>query len=429
LKKRVVGITLALLLALAGCVSKLPPSPIQSVCNFAAEGVTDPIAKTRPTEGGPPIFPIRLTDDGEYVSRCELTDALLELRAEGPHLAVVYVHGWKHDARPDDTDLKNFKSLLAQLSAAQGKLEHPRRVLGLYISWNGETISTPGLTNLTFWGRKKAADLIAHSAIVTKIISAVDGIELKRRRADPDLDDVTIYVGHSFGARMLYSAVSQVLIHQVEIAYPDTLQGRSGTNRNPQLPPPARYEPIAGFGDLVLLLNPAFEASFYRSFETLVRPGGKADPGLARERFSPQQQPLMVTLSAENDWATGLAFPIGQVLGLNFAQIRRKTLGNYPSALTHELLDAPPSATPPGSPPTGFWYDDFCAARVCLKRKPEVPETGDPFIVAQASSDVIDGHNGIWSVELQTFIVGLVAEVIQRHEQPTQITSETRATY
>jgi hypothetical protein len=403
---------------LSGCVNKLPPSPVQSICDFAQEGVPDPSSKVRPSSEAAVLLPIRLTDDGEFVSRCELTDALQELRAPGPHLAVIYIHGWKHDARADDTDRIHFKELLEALASAQARAPHPRRVVGVYIAWNGESVAVGGLDNLSFWGRKKASDLITHSAIVTKILGAIDGIERKRRKVDPQLADVTVYIGHSFGARMLYSAVSQVLIHDVELSFPDTMQGYSGASVNPSLPPNVNYSPIPGFGDLVILLNPAFEASFYKSFQTLIRPGGSLDTHGAREGFAPNQLPLMLTLSAKNDLATKIAFPIGQVVGLDPSQIRRTTLGNYKPALTHELTVTSSSATTP-TPPS-FWYDDFCAETVCLKRKSDIPQTGDPFIVAQAPPEIINGHSGIWATPLRSFLIGFISSVIDHRDAAPQ---------
>ena len=99
-------------------------------------------------------------------------------------------------------------------------------------------------------------------------------------------------------------------------------------------------QPIAGFGDLVILLNPAFEASFYKSFQTLIRPGGSADQAVPRESFAVTQEPLMSTLSAKNDLATRIAFPIGQTIAFDASTIRRTTLGNYQPALTHSLDEA-----------------------------------------------------------------------------------------
>ena len=400
----------------SGCVSKPPPSPVQSICDFAQEGVPDPSLKVRPSSESAVLLPIRLTDDGEFVSRCELTDALQELRAPGAHLAVIYIHGWKHNARATDTDRIHFKELLEALATDQARLPHPRRIVGVYIAWNGESVAVPGLDNLSFWGRKKASDLITHSAIVTKIISAIDGIERKRRKADPRLGDVTVYVGHSFGARMLYSAVSQVLIHDVELSFPDTLQGFSGASANPPLPPNVNYSPIPGFGDLVVLLNPAFEASFYKSFETLIRPGGTLDTHGAREGFAPGQLPLIVTLSAENDLATRIAFPIGQIVGFDPSQIRRTTLGNYVPALTHDLLITAPAAATPTESASSFWYDDFCSGTLCLKRKPDIAQTGDPFIVAQVPPEVINGHSGIWQPPLRSFLIDFISALIEHRD-------------
>jgi len=409
---------IAFVLFAYGCVSRPPPSPSQAVCRPLLEHVADPSAKRRPSADGPLLFPVRLTDNGEFVERCELTDALQELRARGPQLAVIYIHGWKHDARPGDTDRLNFAKLLDLLSAREAPRPHPRRIVGVYVSWNGQRSDVPIFNNLTFWGRKKTADLITQSAIVTKIISAIDGIERKRRQANPATGDVTIYAGHSFGARMLYSAVSQVLIHDVEFAFPDTMEGNAGASQNSPEPPKLAYQRISGVGDLVVLLNPAFEASFYKAFETLVRPGGaKVDSEVAaRERFASEQLPLMLTLSSTTDSATKIAFPIGQAIALNWSNIRLTTLGNYSPAYTHTLTV---SAQPGGGGAqqlTNYWYDNFCAGTICLVRAATVTETGDPFIVTQAPPSVIQGHNGIWSENLQTFLVDFISETVRRRE-------------
>jgi hypothetical protein len=402
-----------------GCVSRPPPSPSQAVCRPLLEHVADPSAKRRPSADGRHLFPVRLTDDGEFVERCELTDALQELRAPGPQLAVIYIHGWKHDARPGDTDRLNLAKLLDLLSSREALLPHPRRVVGVYVSWNGQRSDVPILNNLTFWGRKKTADLITQSAIVTKIISAIDGTERKRRQANPAINDVTIYAGHSFGARMLYSAVSQVVIRDVEFAFPDTMEGNAGASQNSSEPPRLAYQRISGVGDLVVLLNPAFEASFYKAFETLVRPGGAGvgSEEAAREKFSSDQLPLMLTLSATTDSATKIAFPIGQAIALNWSDIRRTTLGNYSPAYTHTLTVSAQPGGVDAQQSANYWYDKFCAGAICLVRAPTVTETGDPFIVAQAPPSVIQGHNGIWSENLQTFLVDFISETVRHRER------------
>jgi hypothetical protein len=55
-------------------------------------------------------------------------------------------------------------------------------------------------------------------------------------------------MGHSFGGAMVYSAVANVLKSRIVDAQVKTRLSGS-------------EEPIVGFGDLVVLANPAFEAS------------------------------------------------------------------------------------------------------------------------------------------------------------------------
>src|SRR5271167_5194206 len=59
----------------------------------------------------------------------------------------------------------------------------------------------------------------------------------------------------------------------------------------------------AGSADLVVLLNPAFETLLY---------SGLAHASMGCTNFDPQQTTLLMTIGAENDSATGGAFPAGQ---------------------------------------------------------------------------------------------------------------------
>jgi hypothetical protein len=378
--------------------------------------VPNPSDKSRPSASSPTIFTIRLTDDGLFVKRCELTDALQEIRAPGPEFIVLYIHGWKHNADPNDPDRIHFQQLLNKLNDREG-LNPKRRIVGIYLAWNGNSVNTPVINNLTFWGRKKTADLIAQSAAVTKIVGAIEGIKKKRLLAVGRSEDVSMYIGHSFGARMLYSAVSQVMIHDVEFAFPDTMEGKRGIARNESVPVLKPYERVAGVGDLVVLLNPAFEASFYISFQTLLRSGSGKDS--AREIFAPQQDPLMLTLASEHDLATRVAFPIGQVISLNVSEIRRTTLGNYAPAVTHELskknMNHVSQATT-GESLGNWWFDDFCSSDLCLVRKSNLPASGDPFVVARTSSDIIADHNDIWTDALENFLADFMSNIEKRRD-------------
>jgi hypothetical protein len=72
--------------------------------------------------------------------------------------------------------------------------------------------------------------------------------------------------------------------------------------------------PVRSLGDLVILLNPAFEASLYNNLIALAS---------AHEiTYPPNQPPVMAILTSKSDWATGLAFPAGRFLATRFEKTR-----------------------------------------------------------------------------------------------------------
>jgi hypothetical protein len=104
---------------------------------------------------------------------------------------------------------------------------------------------------------------------------------------------------------------------------------------------------VPSFANLVLLINPAFEAARYLPVFSLIR--GK--------HFA-KQPPIMISITATNDQATGVAFPIGAWLGSIFEHGRDKkqkqavvhTMGHIDWLRTHsvtfEAVDANTAQTP-----------------------------------------------------------------------------------
>jgi hypothetical protein len=342
---------------------------------------------------------IRLTDDGEFADRCELTDAIYEIRNyKAPELVVWYIHGWKHNAEPDDSDFKQFKQLISQLDEQQRTLgaRDRRHVVGVYVGWDGAVGPVP-LRNLTFWNRKRAADRISQSSVLTKIIAAA---KYARKQVGERITarDLTIMIGHSFGARILYTATSQVLIDEVQRRHPGYVN--------------ASYGVIEGPADLILLLNPAFEASVFTAMHSVRRPDSKQWEGI-----DPRQRPLLLVIATENDSATGRLFPLGQRLEFARRDRQRQTLGNYEEYVTHCLRAVNPSTD--ASARSTFWYDHFEAAGLVLLRTAR-RQPGNPFLVARTTSAIIDGHNGIWEKPLRSWMIGFLRELQQRASVPSR---------
>lgn len=380
---RLVCVLLAVVFA-AGCVQFPSAGTIQSEC-LPEEGRPDPSGQQMVRGQRAVVKVVQFTDDGEYTDRCALTDVLLELKVEKPQIVVLYVHGWKHNGFNGDPDLIEFGRAIETLALNEAAAGRDRRVVGIYVGWNAKRTRLPILKELTFWGRKRAADRVSQSAAVTRLLGAVDNISAQRRQPG----DLTIYAGHSFGARILYSATAQLLVHKLQMAHP-------GIPNKP-------YENFSGTGDLVLLINPAFEASLYSVFA--------AQQARWQETFLPSQKPVLLAISAENDKATKSAFPLGQIGGLEFSKVRRTTLGNYSDYVTHRLA---PCVANLSQSCVDTSFEHFCAAGACLTRQEGKSLPYNPFIVAQADPSLVDGHGGIWKPQFREWLASFIAQLDER---------------
>jgi pimeloyl-ACP methyl ester carboxylesterase len=358
------------------------------------------------------LLTLRFTDNGQLVDRCEQTDAFYELNWNHrfkdtqaanitpgttlrPKFVVVYVHGWKNDARQDDGDYPKFKNLVDKLAS---DYKDRKQVVGIYVSWYAR--SWPVVDNLTFWSRMRAADRIAQSAAVTKFIAGLESI-LSR---DVDKQNQLIVIGHSFGARMVYSATIQNLLHAVQREFPKD--------------PKESYGIVRGSADAVILVNPAFEASLFTGVASIFRKD---------EQFRPDQPPVLVSISTRNDRATGWWFPIGQWVGWR-TDLERTTLGYFADYQTHTLQQAKPlECFPSGEEVNSQLSRKSYLAGLCMRPLPRRDDQPtNPFLVAQTSSDVVDGHSDIWNEKFSDWLFQFVKALGEKHEEAPKSIGETK---
>jgi hypothetical protein len=260
---------------------------------------------------------------------------------------IVYVHGWKHNAATDDWDVDQFRLLLDLQSRVEKNTSingKPRRVVGIYVSWEGKGLLVPEpFRNATFWTRKAAALRVSRGSVI-ELFSRLQALQHyyngPTQSPDCNPDKATnnttrgckirsLMVGHSFGAWILYSALAGPLIESLNASrdlldsegkLPVDLEARSGVRR------PA---------DLVILINPAFEAVRY---EPLHR------AAMAYRPTTPQS-PLLVTVTSSDDQATRFAFPVGRVINTLFERYTSedqllamtRTHGHLDRLFTHRL--------------------------------------------------------------------------------------------
>ncbi len=394
------------------CVST---TPVRDCASSSLQEYTDPddpeLAYT--------LGIVEFDDQGQLYDREQMTALLAHLYeiAEQDNLLIsVFVHGWHHGAKVNDSNIVNFRQSLLKLS----KLEHfdarqkdrePRRVVGVYTAWRGESISVPALNVLTFYSRKNVAQTVGHGG-VTELFARLEELrdvrEKARRGSDDDSRNCLVVVGHSFGGAIVYSALSQILMERF-VESPAT-------------------GAISGFADLVILVNPAFEAL---QFATL------GDMANARATYVADQVPVLAVLTSETDYATKYAFWAGRALSTLFKEHRdtrrdnnamggqqtisqgsadRTAIGHFEPYLTHRLNpDAGLKATNVYAVlkevRTG-WSQDAPGQTIrfpgSVLKHLDKSVGRNPYLLVEVDRDIIPSHNGIYDPRVLDFLSYLI---------------------
>jgi hypothetical protein len=268
-------------------------------------------------------------------------EGLYRIAANAPHRGVsvfVYVHGWKHNAMHDDSDVRSFRTLLQAADSLERAQGSNYRVVGIYVGWRGLSVRGEPASNISFWSRKAAALRVAQGSpreLFNRLRTfkcAQNRIVARAPEHVADLGGCTdpaaglgepkvrmMMIGHSFGAHILYNAVAGSLVESLSYE-PDTGDPNA---TNPR------------FADMIVLLNPAFEASFYAPLHHVA----------TASEFRRYQAPILVSVTTTEDWATGRAFPIGRWVNsiLERSASREesdaiiRTMGHMPNYITHTL--------------------------------------------------------------------------------------------
>jgi hypothetical protein len=370
-------------------------------------------------------------------------------------MVVTFVHGWHHCARCCDENVEGFRQTLVDLSKT---LEDRFNIIGIFVGWRGQSLPMPA-SLATFWGRKGAAERIGENDIreffsrLQRTFASYRPDVIGERQSDVPAQPAHFLglatIGHSFGAQIVLRSVASSVENQLMLLNqnPAYLRGARAADPKGTLP-----VSVSGFGDLVILINPAVEASQYHRLHLLSR-------GL---NYLPLQTPLVLTVSSEDDYARHRLFKFGRMLGEFFTgkprkadpvqrAVERQALGVYEGHITHELrpVDAnvslaaevitsrdascgnkepcsskwldwarPPQTHVPDSltaqdPSTSTF--DFSGSVVFndVQLRPiQSVANGtsgfQPLIVARASNKIIESHSGIFSRPFIRFIVPYV---------------------
>jgi hypothetical protein len=295
---------------------------------------------------------IELSDDGHVKDIRQRDEVFRELKrvalrgevasALSPGAVVVtFVHGWHHRAKVCDENLSCYRRVLEGLVRRNGDRDNKGPVFGIYIGWRGE--SAHRLSGATFYNRKAAAQRVGSLGgrdLLLELGQMQRDLDREVREASGGSRYVNmVTVGHSFGGALVYSAMESLSVSEYAgahgVGYPACKGGEKPVRR--------------GVGDLVVLVNPAFEARRYRYFaEDVTAPG----------TYSPDQRPVLLTVASTADDAVGVAFPLGRALWLawhpsawNAGSAEITGLGHYAPYTTHRLIFKGKEEKPIEAPP------------------------------------------------------------------------------
>ena len=222
---------------------------------------------------------VEIDEQGVLQDTMQRDQLLQELKGKDDLYMIVFVHGWHHSAQPNDPDVIAFRKRLRFT-----KLRYPQKqVVGVYIGWRGASLDLPGLRYLTFWDRKEVSEEVGRNGLLPLLLQ-LESIKNKGN------DNVLLLVGHSFGGSVLFNAVHQTMLQRLVQA-------------------PLGSQDIKGFGDLVVLINPAIESMRYAPFHDAIQERGRGP-----DAFNPQQPVLLLVAASVKDDAVTIAFRMGRTL-------------------------------------------------------------------------------------------------------------------
>lgn len=274
-----------------------------------------------------------------------LLDHLKKQRAAGrQNFVFVFIHGWRHDAHVGDDNVRNTRLMAAYLTSflQQRCIKYQRycnvAVTAVYVGWRGARLNesilpsplSDSLAAMTLFDRKPVSERIAPA-----VISALQKIDTSIHEGAPAGAHAVswfdqphlITIGHSLGGNILAYGLKERMVELI--------------NQNQDFEKPDAEKTLikSPIGDLIVLLNPASEASNWialqRAFQSKVE--GDTTSSVVQKAYSDRQPPIYISLTAAHFW------PANDVLPSDVVAIKNE-IPNRPSLIA-KRQERDPSGT------------------------------------------------------------------------------------
>jgi hypothetical protein len=389
------------MLIITGCASA-PERPNSTACSETSSSSSDCsnssfiFLKSENGQTDTAIAFVEFNDEGRPFDQ-SITDAAInnieQLNAADDKslLIVTFIHGWNHNAAQTDSNVMEFKKFLRTLQKEEATLEvgTPRKVVGLYVGWQGKS-SENSILRLFSYREKKELALKTGEQSVTDVLKKLSIIRVS------DSKNRLILVGHSFGGALLYSSVKKDLLEQL--------------NQNTQS--------VKLFGDLVVLMNPAIEANrlttvhetLNKSFQectplSMVSFTSEADTALSQE-FPRGMRIFYADQLKDNANNDLLTTAYGRYDSFSKYELRPDDINTIDGVLTKEVFSA---AVPSWEKfRSGQAVFNLGGIKLSNKASQQPVAAWEPVLNVIVDKSLIQEHNEIWDPKFQYFLRGLI---------------------
>ncbi|MFN0080536.1 MAG: hypothetical protein ACKVY0_29055 [Prosthecobacter sp.] len=348
-----------------------PEKPLPGAKDGAKPAAMDAwYVESKATAGGKPYSCsfVEFDGRGDFIDFKQYRAAWGKVRDLGEKdrlLLVQYCHGWKNNSQSGD--VVEFNSFLRLLANSPDIQRQGFRVHGVYLAWRGNVFKPavnlqseyarnlradfgdqdivnpkhhrrlPLFTwvgeQLSYWGRKKAAEADVAGAPLARAVFACANVAKKRSEQNR-----VFVMGHSMGALLLEKSVGQAIVGQLAAEYP-WFDKAAVSKVNPT--------PF----DLMLFVNSAAPSTHSKQLGDVLW-GHRQALKKMNPVPSHADAPLIMSVTSEADSATGKIHPLGNLLaGLSPSLQRRHT-----DVLTDGSRDEKNREIPSGSLHQSYYY-------------------------------------------------------------------------
>ncbi|MCX6590310.1 MAG: hypothetical protein NTZ56_02185 [Acidobacteria bacterium] len=333
----------------------------------------------------------------------------------GPATVFIYVHGWKNNASNKTADVERFQSYLE--TYYEYVKDGPKRpVVGIFLAWRGRSLDLPGwISWVSFWTRSHAARRVGNGMINDHIDRLVELSIRDRASLAAGRHPYVFVIGHSFGARVLETAV---IGHR-----PSIISGACKVVAHDK-------SPVRATADVVLFENAATSAAYVRRQLHECQPCRDRRNGckdFAKPDFSKsvivrnwafdrdacqkdptmrkcQPYPVFLAVSAAQDYLTrfvlfvaALQHPAAFLPWRQTHRIVRATGQAVDPVKDEVFLFETPGNTKPG------------AAHLVVRKNTATISPANPAWIIEVGRDISSSHGDVWNATMMNMMINLAA--------------------